>query len=151
MNYIVTKATEQHIQDMLPIARDADRREVAVFGLGMEEALVASLRDAVWARAGVTEDGVACIWGVRARSILGGIGVPWLIGSEVLTMKKYRRAFLVESRKQVAEMQQMFPILLNYVDEDNVDALRWLQWLGFDLREADAVRGVRLVPFQMGE
>lgn len=70
--------------------------------------------------------------GVVPFSILSGIGVVWMLGSERLDTLSCQRDLLRTSRPQVEIWKEQFPALLyNFVDERNTQAIRWLKWLGF--------------------
>lgn len=70
--------------------------------------------------------------GVVPFSILSGIGVVWMLGSAKLDSMSCQRDLLRTSRPQVEVWKSQFPALLyNFVDERNVQAIRWLKWLGF--------------------
>lgn len=59
------------------------------------------------------------------------VGHPWLIGTGAL--RRYPKAFLMETRRWLAEVRGCYRILNNFVDAEYAGALRWLSWLGFTI------------------
>lgn len=91
--------------------------------------------------------------GVVPFSILSGMGVVWMLGSEKLDRLSCQRDLLRTSRPQVALWREQFPSLLfNYVDQRNHQAIRWLKWLGFTFLPPVPYGpdGALFIPFMMG-
>jgi hypothetical protein len=65
--------------------------------------------------------------------MLSMVGVPWLIGTDLI--EAHAKPFLRRNRKMVGVMRARYPHLANYVDVRNTKARQWLEWLGFTLRE----------------
>lgn len=80
-----------------------------------------------------TADGEpVCMFGVKEPSMLGNVACPWMIASNRLEF--YSRPFLRMSKRLVQEVwRKEFPVMQNFVDERNVVAVRWLQWVGFSV------------------
>ncbi len=134
MTYTLLPATEADALELAPLLRAPDRAEVIALGVEPAAALVESVSRAREAWTARTEDGrIICMAGVNPASLIGQIGIPWLLGSELVSA--HRRAFMVETRRQVARWQAMFPILRNVVDARYAEAIRWLRWLGFEVGE----------------
>lgn len=116
--------------DLTADFRAADRREAwAATGLPFAEALARSLALSTRAWTGTIDGRTAAIFGVAAASPLTGLGVPWLVGTDLVG--RHPRVFLRRSRPILGEMLRLYPRLVNYVDADNEAAVRWLGWLGF--------------------
>ena len=59
-------------------------------------------------------------------------GRIWLLGCQTMFDDLSERYyFLRESKRQLAKMQELFPVLFNVVDARNKIHIRWIQWLGF--------------------
>jgi len=128
----------------LPL-RAADREEVwAVAHLQPQAALRESIASSAAAWTGMADGEPVCVFGVVPASILGGIGIPWMLGSDGVV--KHQRAFLRRNKRYVEAMLEMYPLLINFVDARNTIAIRWLRWLGFEIREAKPY-GVEGLPF----
>jgi hypothetical protein len=144
-NYGIEPATQDHVAAMLPYVRKADRDEVfASSGSAMEVILPICVGSAREAWAGLVDGQVACIFGVNGRTILSEVGVPWMIGTDLIA--KHAKAFLRRNKKMVAVMLSLYPTLINYVDVRNVKAIEWLRWLGF-VFDDPAPHGVYQMPF----
>ncbi len=143
--YEIVPATAALARDLAPRLREADRLEVwAASRMTPLDALRASLEASPDPRAGLADGRVACIFGIGVRSVLSDYGVPWMLGSEDVV--RHARRFLRGSRDYIAEMRNKYSRLENYVDARNVDAIKWLAWLGFTL-EAPEPFGVERLPF----
>ncbi|WGL97355.1 hypothetical protein QE177_08980 [Arsenophonus sp. aPb] len=141
----IISATKQHIAPLLPHVRQADIDEFyAMSMLSPREVLETGITQATQAWAGIIDHQVVTIFGVSPGSILNGIGVPWLVGSDLL--EKYQKIFLRRCRPVLNAMLALYPELINYVDARNHVAKGWLHWLGFKLEEAKPT-GVLNYPF----
>lgn len=95
-------------------------------------------------------DGVpVAMFGVTPLSLLLGRGVPWMVGSSLLDTMPLRRALLREAVGVLRGWQDRYSFLLNFVDERNVSAQRWLRWLGFTLGDDPQPMGADGAPFRM--
>lgn len=91
-------------------------------------------------------DEPAAMFGVNRVSYLSQKGIPWLLGTDKI--KYAMMYFLKESRKHVQAMNKRYPILENYVDSDNKLSIRWLKWLGFELREPAIINNHKFIRFE---
>jgi len=108
----------------------ADRDECAAGGLGPFRALEVSLKNSVIAWTGMVGDSrPVAMFGVTPLDILGGMGSPWLLGTD--EVRKYAKTFLRFNREYLPVMLDLFPRLVNYVDIRHEVSIRWLKHLGF--------------------
>lgn len=141
----IINATMQHIAPLLSRVRQADIDEFyAMSMLSPREVLEKGISQSTKAWAGIIDGRVITIFGVSPGSMLTGIGVPWLVGSDLL--EKYQKIFLRRCRPVLNSMLAIYPELINYVDARNHVAKGWLHWLGFKLEEAKPT-GVLNYPF----
>jgi len=132
VNTAIVPATTAHALELSLTMRQADRDEViAQSGVHPGLAIGMSLGNSVKAWTGLADGKVACIWGVSADDDDAEVGIPWMLGTDLIAQHSVR--FLIESRGALDEMQAMFPILRNHVDERNKAAIKWLRWLGFKI------------------
>lgn len=134
----IVPAREVDARELASVLRREDRAEVlALLGPvdpvegpahGLLQGL-ASAREAWTARDDAGR--IICMAGVSPRSLIGSTGVPWLLGSDLVTV--HRRAFMVESRRLVAHWLTLYDALRNIVDARYAVAIRWLRWLGFEI------------------
>ncbi len=137
MAYTLHPATEADARELAPVLRAPDRDEVlAMLGPAADPAdgLLASLATSREAWTARDADGrIICMAGICPASLIGRVGIPWLLGSDLVPA--HRRAFMVETRRQVERWQGMFPVLRNLVDARYAAAIRWLRWLRFEIGE----------------
>ena len=72
-------------------------------------------------------------------------GSPWLVGSDKLLETK--RVMLPVSAKWVEEMNDLHPLMLNYVHAENKVSMKWLKSLGFQFINLVKEYGVGKQPF----
>lgn len=127
----VVSAEWQHLEPIAANMRDADAVEVWLSAHKMPyEAITDGFNSSikVWT---IMRDGTPIgMFGVSSPSILGNIGMPWLLGTD--EMLNIRRQFIRESMHYLDEMFTLYPRLVNFIHVDNVASLRWLRWMGFD-------------------
>lgn len=140
----IVPATAAHIEEMLPRVRAADIQEFDALGWSPRRVLDTGIKTSTFSCAGLVNGQVITIFGVAPGSMIGGNGIPWLVGTD--NLQRYQRTFLRRCRHVVNEMQAVYPYLENYVDERNHVAKAWLHWLGFTLEEARPY-GVSGLPF----
>jgi hypothetical protein len=73
------------------------------------------------------------------------IGSPWMLGSDKIPQIK--KDLLTQSVEWVKEVNQQYPLLINYVDARNRVALRWLSHIGFSFVQYIPEFGVGRIPF----
>ena len=130
----IIPATQAHIEQILPKVREADKAEfLAANGWSARRVLEAGLKTSTFSCAGLINGQVITIFGVAPASMIGGYGIPWLVGTDEL--ETYQRTFLRHCKKVVNAMHMVYPYLENYVDARNHTAKAWLHWLGFTLDE----------------
>tara|TARA_R100001369_G_scaffold86882_1_gene121808 strand:- start:327 stop:782 length:456 start_codon:yes stop_codon:yes gene_type:complete len=72
-------------------------------------------------------------------------GCPWMLGSDKIPLIK--RDLLTQSVDWVKEVQQQYPLLINYVDARNKVAIKWLSHIGFSFVKLVPDFGVERIPF----
>lgn len=136
--YTMHPATEDDARELAPLMRAPDRAEVLAFGMEPIDGLLQSVRDSREAWTARDAAGrIICMAGVCPLTLIGRTGVPWLLGSDLVPAN--RRAFMVETRRTVARWQETFPVLRNVVDARYLQAIRWLDWLGFLVRDPQRI------------
>lgn len=141
----VLPVTEEDVANILPIVRQADIDEITeALGIPMNEALHDAITGSLNAKKIVVDGLVVAVFGDAVYSILGSVGVPWLIST--VHVERHARAFLKVCKPEVQGMLIRHHHLMNYVDARNTAAIRWLKWLGFTFGPA-APYGARRFPF----
>ena len=118
-------------------------------GLLLVASLEASLEVSERAWSLLLDGEVAALWGVAPGgrgSILARppVGIVWAMTADSLA--RHRRLAARVSRQAVAELLELYPALVNWVDARYRSALRWVRWLGFEVGEAQPL-GVAGLPF----
>ena len=138
IDYRVRTAQPQDALLLAPRLREIDQRETrAMSGLEPAEALKVSLSrsSAAWT-AKTTEGEVILMWGVgRVGGLLGFVGAPWMLASDILERPEVGREFIRLSRPYARVLELGFRRLVNRVHAENRLAIRWLRWLGFSFAE----------------
>lgn len=88
------------------------------------------------------------VFGVAPLSLLGGTGIPWLLGTGRLF--RFPGALVREGHRYVERMLALFPHLENHVDARNEASIRWLAHIGFKVHPA-APYGPAKLPFHKFE
>jgi hypothetical protein len=141
------------VEALVADPRPADVREMQAMGTTFEAALTDSVRLSDWVAVGTVDDVPVCAFGVAPASVLGGLGVPWLLGTSALDRGgvALARDFLPASRRAVDAMAATYPRLINVIDARNTRAIRWLRWLGFTFDESPVpIGGHRFHVFRWG-
>ena len=98
------------------------------------QAVIESYRASSNAKVGLYKGRVVCMYGVAEMSILSNVGIPWLLGTDEI--EKHSNYFLRQNRYYMKEIKKKYSLLINFVDARNTVAIRWLEWLGFKVFDA---------------
>jgi len=118
---------------LAPRMRAEDKAEVLAMGQEPLEALQESVDGSAEAFTWWLGDDIVAMAGVVPESTIGPTARAWMLGGDLIP--RHRRYFLRESRRVVDRWQEGWPVLWNLVDNEYRAALRWVEWLGFTLRD----------------
>jgi hypothetical protein len=141
----IREATQQDAVWFATRLRAADKREViAATGKSPIVALMASV---AMGNSFVAEhDGEpVAVFGLPIISHLPRFGVPWLMGTD--TLDDISVTFGRTSVDIIESWMEQVDEMANYVDSRHYRAVKWLQWLGFSMGEAEP-HGPYGVPFR---
>jgi hypothetical protein len=145
---LIVPAEAQHIREIRDTLREGDRREIEAFGFSCAKGLWRSYRKGLMNRTALIDGRVAAIWGCGG-SYLGSIGQPWLMTSQdvrkISPLLKFARIY----QREVYRMLEMFPVLMNYVAADYIEAVRLLGIVGFTLGEPEKLGNGLYRKFEM--
>lgn len=142
-------ADASHIPFLAEHMRPADVVECGAMGRRPHEALTNGLKTSLWALTAIVDDEPHAMMGVVSKSMMEGVGVPWMLGTE--RVYDHGRDMIRNAPAILAEMHATFRILENYVSADNDRAVRFLRHVGFEFRsEISMVRGTAFVRFFKG-
>ncbi|KKL09591.1 hypothetical protein LCGC14_2564320 [marine sediment metagenome] len=130
IKYEIVSTTEEHQEELINTMRQADIDECwAANHHTPETAIEESVYYTNRPRTGLVNNQVLNIFGVGKITHLSDIGIPWMLGSDLLP--QHAKAFLRSSKNAIEDMKKEAILLHNYVDKRNRDAIKWLRWLGF--------------------
>lgn len=145
----IVPAHASHIDAIDAGARNADREELWASSFStVEEVLYRGLDVSTRAWTVLYDDEPVAMAGVAPYSLMGGMGIPWMVATDAIESKP--RPFAKLSRLYVAEMLRQYSHLLNFVDARNGVAIRYLQRLGFTMHDPEPY-GVLKMPFRRFE
>ena len=145
MKYTVIPASQCHLDAFHGRLRIADELEVrAASGISGYEALCKSLNISTIAWTFFLDGVPAGMGGVASASMLSRVGVPWMMGTDVI--RTARVEFVRTSKRYLCMIQSQYDVLHNWVDARNEESKRWLIRLGFNLSPAEPY-GVAGAPF----
>lgn len=142
----VRPMVETDVLEIAAVARHADIEEMRDgAGVTIEQALWQGLEHSLRASVIMAGDKPVAAFGDTSTGVLSGVGVPWLVST--IHVQKHARGFLRVCRPLVDDMLTRHFELMNYVDERNKAAIRWLEWLGFEMGET-VTAAVSGLPFR---
>lgn len=142
----IVPATVEHAIAIAADVRAPDAAEIWASTMQVPElALRSGLRFSDQAMTGLIDGEPVCMWGVVTESMIGRIGVPWMLGTSKLD--KLARVFLRHCREPLLEMMQGYGKLINYVDARNLRTIKWLRFMGFHVEPETQPYGVSGLPF----
>ena len=127
------------LRELADDMRPADQLEVWLSGQHTPiEALRSSIDRSRWSMVLFGKrDRPVCAFGLGGR-VLAQTASPWMLGTP--RVQENRTLVAQVSKNAIREMRRGVKTLENWVHADNVDSIRWLEWLGFQL-EAPAPHG----------
>lgn len=142
----VRPAHDADISALLADMRAADRAEI-IAGWGDDHsALVrAALKLSDYAHTMLVDGAVVFVGGIYPESALGGIGVPWVLGTT--KAERYVKSMTKIVRKHLPIAFARYSVLRNYVDARNVKTIAWLKMLGFSVAREATTWGLAQLPF----
>jgi hypothetical protein len=143
-------ATLAHAKDLGPRLRQADQDEVmAACGMTGEDALILAVAHAKQAHAWILDGELVAISGISGSLIDQNVGVIWMLASD--GVDRVPKLLLKGQRQYVRDLLQGHDMLLNFVDNRNIKAQRWLRWLGFQVGDPRpfGAAGLLFRPFLM--
>lgn len=137
MNVDMIPATIEHA---IHIARHARREDVLELWAAGRTDPLSAMRKGMFNSTGRALTGMiagepVCMWGIAEGSLLGNVGVPWMIGSARLDA--HAMTFLRRCASQLDQLAAGYELLSNWIDARNTKAIRWLRWLGFTVEAAE--------------
>ena len=124
------KPTDELIQAIAADMRQADVDEIwASNHYTPIDGLMESWKVSDYSAVVVINNEPCVMVGLVIANILGGVGVPWLMGSNAIM--KYKSSFMRYGPELIEQMLDVCPKLVNYVHVKNKASVRWLKQVGF--------------------
>lgn len=121
----IVKSTKAHAVAMIPNIRKADMIELSKAGVTISDALLAGL-DGEKCYTALIDDKPVMMFGLVRLGL--DMGLVWALGTDEVL--KERKEFLRQSKVWRDTFLNDYSRLVNFVDTDNDQAIRWLRWLG---------------------
>lgn len=146
------RVTKEHITHLANNMRDLDREEINLsHGGDLEILLTDSVVKSSMVATVFINGELGCILGVcpADNTLLCDTGIPWLIGTDVLT--KNVRSLITEQDKVFGDMFSQYNKLVNYVWHKNKHSIVFLRHCGFTFYDPDSygVSGALFHRFEM--
>lgn len=144
MTHHYRPARFEDCREISPLMREQDAKEVMYsHGFKPHQALTESFRVSQESNTIIHEDG--SVVGMFGVADAGSFASPWLLGTDKII--DTRKEFIPQAIEWVARMSDKYPLMFNFVHEDNTVSIRWLKSLGFEFIKLDKEYGVGKKPF----
>ena len=80
---------------------------------------------------GLIDNKIACVWGVRATTLINNGATIWLLTTKVVD--EHPLVFVRHSQIELKKLEDKFSTLSGYVLTDFHTSVKWLRWLGFSV------------------
>lgn len=142
----VRRATEADARFIIDNILPEDIAEIEAFGVTVEQGVMFSFNHAGQVWVADSPDGPVCMWGLSKGSSLIGGASAWLMTSSLID--KYSRHFLRDVKPYIKALGEQYGYVENYIDSRHERALRFFQWLGFEInKENGMLIGPQNIPF----
>jgi hypothetical protein len=122
------------VKQALDRLRDFDKQNIDKC-TAPEAALLDEIRNSTWACAGLIDGQVACVWGVRANTILNDSCYLWMLTTRLIDEHPF--IFVRHSQMMAEEILKRFSFIHGWVLADNHRSIKWLRWLGCELKPGE--------------
>ena len=144
MTHHYRPARFEDCREIAPLMREQDVKEVMYsHGLSPLKSLQESYRLSQVHNSIIHEDG--SVVGMFGVADAGAYASPWLLGTDKII--DTRKEFIPQAIEWVNRMSDKYPLMFNFVHEDNTVSIRWLKSLGFEFIKLDKEYGVGKQPF----
>lgn len=111
--------------------RAIDVAECAAMGHTPREALREAFLGSAPVWVATINDKAECAFGVVPLDLIDGTGRVWMLGSE--EARRWAAPLMRDAPRILARMHLRYRHLENVVAADNLSAIGWLEWLGFEV------------------
>lgn len=114
----------------------------------LQQKLAEEIEQSLYCFTGFVGNELACIYGLRASSLLSEEAYLWLITTDAVD--RYPFTFVRHSQIVIQDLKNMFPKITGVVEADYKRSIKWLRWLGAKIGPAKDIHGFRLRHFTIG-
>lgn len=140
LSEVTNAQAAEWLVDLAEDLRQSDLDELAATtGEDPAVALVTAVMESSHAWMVLVDDEPICVFGAAPAD---DEGIVWLMGSPKMDLPRNRLAILRRSKGYLDILLAAYPRLFNHIDARNDRSLEWLQWLGFDIVDADLSYGI---------
>lgn len=127
-------STDDHADQIAANVRDVDAAEIfATTGGEVIDSLVDGIDASDWALTAFVDGEPACIFGVVTHPKDETLGIPWLLGTDLVT--NHAKELLRFTPAFINQMLEGRAAITNMVHAANAPAMRFLNHIGFDISE----------------
>ena len=141
----VVPARPSHIGTLARRMREIDVLECQIMGHSAKTALRTGLLGSTIAWTVMIDGRPEAMMGATPINFMEGRGRPWLLMTDVA--QKHAVTLVRLGRIYTQALHRHYPILENWVHDDNTTAIRWLARLGYAVGSVDVIRGHPMRPF----
>lgn len=146
----IVPATMAHAVAIHERVRAAEVREIQdSHGLSIDEYLLLDMRRSTSAWAWLVDGQVGCMFGVVVNNLMSGDSYPWFISTALVDEFSFN--FAKSCKRLLPELLEAHPNMRGMVDARYQLSLRWLQWLGAEMKDAIpwGANNKPFIPFEM--
>lgn len=134
------------VSRLVATMRETDRDElIAASGADLEKTLAHAVALSTHAWAADYKGELLSLFGFAPYGVLSDTAAPWCIATPALSEVP---GMLVRSAaRYFADVRQLYPRLVNFVDARNTPSIRWLKAMGFTLSDEAIPFGQAGLPF----
>jgi hypothetical protein len=138
-----------HVDALVDLMRPEDREALDRISGGQSAAVLREgIARSLYCFTYLADEVPLCLGGIiDIGTVLAPDGLVWLVVQP--DVERHKKRFLRESRRQMAIMLDIMPVLRNAERTCEGKGLRWLKWLGFEIGERMLINGESMVPITM--
>lgn len=142
--YEVRDATMDDVRYISDNMRQIDRHEIyAMAGSRPYRAVRAGFMLSKRCRVGVVNGSPVCIYGVVNKSVFTTEGSVWMLGTDELRRHAVRFLRMNKESSEIDLITKGFDYVDNWCHNENKITIKWLQWLGFNVRDKAEPKGFK--------
>ncbi len=126
----ITETCPFHLREMAETMQSESAERAMRFGTTPLKALWSNYRRSIICKSLFINGKLAAIFGISGI-VFSEVGTPWICMTPETEQYPMRVAF--RFKKELEQMSKMFPVLEDYLDENNEKGIRFMQLMGFNV------------------